>query len=124
MKPSDVEDGSPISSVYFDTLPDLPSYHSRLHRIDKATAIRMRWYGDRDPMDAKQQLFIERKIHRAAITNEWSTKERAPLMQADALKFISNHEDCNLPDMQIDESDRVFLGDVRRQICEKEQVGS
>lgn len=124
LTPSDIEDGAPVSSVYLDSLPELPSYHARLRRDDKATAVRVRWYGNRDPPNPKQQLFIERKVHREAFTNEWSTKERAPLLQRDALAFLSLDDNtAGLPEkMDVDGSDRDFLVDVREHIHEQKQV--
>lgn len=65
-------DWSLISSVYFDER-SMPSYLSRLRRDDRASVIRVRWYGDRDP-GPLQELFIERKVHREGWTGERSYK--------------------------------------------------
>jgi SPX domain protein involved in polyphosphate accumulation len=57
-------DSSPVSSVYLDS-PSVgfPSYYSRLRREDGATAVRLRWYGERNPEDPFQQVFVEKKVH-------------------------------------------------------------
>jgi SPX domain protein involved in polyphosphate accumulation len=57
-------DSSPVSSVYLDSLASgLPAYHARLRREDGATAVRLRWYGERDPEDPFQEIFVEKKVH-------------------------------------------------------------
>lgn len=84
-----VSDSGMVASVYFDNPSELSSYHSRLRRIDMASVARMRWYGERVPLDPHQQLFIEKKVHRAPYTNQWSTKERAPMLQKDVADFLA-----------------------------------
>lgn len=57
-------DASPITSVYLDSLlAGLPSYHTRLRRRDGATAVRLRWYGERNAEDPSQEIFVEKKVH-------------------------------------------------------------
>lgn len=94
LSPPSNKDSSSISSVYLDALPHLPIYHGRLRRVDGATAVRVRWYGDRDPGDPQQQLFVERKTHREAYTNEYSSKERAPLQQQFMAGFLGGKQDA------------------------------
>ncbi len=43
-------------------------------QVDTATCVRIRWYGERNPSKPDQKLFVERKLHRDAITGEVSTK--------------------------------------------------
>ena len=82
-------DSAPVTSVYLDALPQLPLYHDRLRRVDGATAVRARWYGTRDPSNPAQQLFIERKVHREAYTDQFSSKERAGMDQGEMAAFLA-----------------------------------
>lgn len=61
-----------MSSVYYDN-EAMDSYMSRLRRDDKATAIRIRFYGERST-SGSQEVYLERKVHREAWTGERSCK--------------------------------------------------
>ena len=61
-----------MSSVYYDDR-EMQSYMTRLRRDDRATAIRVRFYGER-AKSGEQQLYLERKTHRENWTGEKSCK--------------------------------------------------
>eukprot|EP00216_Chloropicon_sp_CCMP2111_P003955 CAMPEP_0198241892 /NCGR_PEP_ID=MMETSP1446-20131203/7108_1 /TAXON_ID=1461542 ORGANISM="Unidentified sp, Strain CCMP2111" /NCGR_SAMPLE_ID=MMETSP1446 /ASSEMBLY_ACC=CAM_ASM_001112 /LENGTH=743 /DNA_ID=CAMNT_0043924821 /DNA_START=269 /DNA_END=2503 /DNA_ORIENTATION=+ len=75
-----LRDSQSISSVYYDS-PDLHVYHNRLLRHDKASLVRVRWYGKRDPKQPDFPLFVERKVHREFWTGHRSVKERCTVQQ-------------------------------------------
>ena len=59
LKTQKLQDWTTVSSVYFDD-SEMQNYMGRLRRDDKATAIRIRFYGQRR-RTGDQQLFLERK---------------------------------------------------------------
>ena len=67
-----LSDWTAVSSVYFDDA-DFQTYQSRLRREDKASVVRVRWYGVRSTR-ASQELYVERKVHREPWTGEKSFK--------------------------------------------------
>ena len=79
--PTSTPDSGAVTSIYYDHPSELSAYHERLRREDGASMVRLRWYGDRDARDPGQPLFVEKKVHREAYTEQFSTKERAPLEQ-------------------------------------------
>lgn len=115
-------DSSPITSVYIDSLPGLVSYHSRLRRDDGATAVRLRWYGKRDPGDPDQTIFVERKVHREAVDNpgDGSVKERVGVPQEQIPALLAGLP-VELP-QGISQHDVEFIADVQSYIVTNRQV--
>ena len=72
LKTQKLRDWTTVSSVYHDD-SEMQNYMGRLRRDDKATAIRVRFYGQRR-RTGDQQLFLERKTHREKWTGEKSCK--------------------------------------------------
>ena len=70
----------PPRSVYFDRLPTLDTYHTRIMRDDGARLVRIRWYGDQDPtpqdVASGALVYVERKTHREKWSGEESSKVR------------------------------------------------
>ncbi|CAO3681357.1 unnamed protein product [Rhizopus stolonifer] len=64
-----------ISSVYFDN-ESLDLYTARLERESGAEAIRLRWYGDN-----QEDIYVERKTHKAAWLEGKSVKDRFRIKQ-------------------------------------------
>ncbi|KDD72374.1 VTC domain-containing protein, partial [Helicosporidium sp. ATCC 50920] len=83
-----VSDAALVTSVYLDSPPELPLYHARLARDDRAIALRVRWYGD-EPPGPQSRVFMERKVHREAWTGALSSKDRAPLLYAQVADLLS-----------------------------------
>ena len=117
-----VSDSSPISSVYLDNLPDLVSYHARLRREDGATAVRLRWYGKRDPEDRSSTIFVERKVHREAVeqVGDGSVKERVGVPQGQIPRLLAGLP-VLLPEGSSKE-DMEFVNDVQAYIVRNRQV--
>lgn len=110
-----IKDFGNIASVYLDNVPALEHYHERLHRRDKASVIRLRWYGDRDADNGDQTIFVERKVHRNAYTGLTSSKERGSIPQrhvADLLKGEYHNGEAK---------DAVFLLSAAAEIGEQRQ---
>lgn len=75
-----------VSSVYFDN-PQFDLYDERLNRNDGAESIRLRWYG---PLNGdNDNVYIERKTHKAAWLDGKSVKDRFRLKEAQVDSFIS-----------------------------------
>lgn len=72
MREENQQDWTTISSVYYDDR-EMQNYSSRLRRDDRATAIRVRFYGERSRSEL-QSLYLERKTHREGWTGEKSCK--------------------------------------------------
>ncbi|KAK2077709.1 hypothetical protein QBZ16_004555 [Prototheca wickerhamii] len=89
-----VSDAAPIASVYLDEPETLPVYHARLRRSDGASAVRLRWYGERDAHDPSKQIFVEQKIHRESYTGQFSSKERASLRQEEVAAYLAGRPDA------------------------------
>ena len=89
-----VSDAAPIASVYLDEPETLPVYHARLRRSDGASAVRLRWYGERDAHDPGKQIFVEQKIHRESYTGQFSSKERASLRQEEVAAYLAGRPDA------------------------------
>lgn len=119
LTPPPTRDSSAVSSVYYDTLPELPVYHSRLRRVDGAASIRLRWYGPRDVNNPSQQMFVERKTHREPVSNELSVKERAAICQGELPSFVKGE---TFKGCSEEPSDRSFLDSVQSQLVEAKQV--
>ncbi|KAG8345836.1 VTC domain [Trypanosoma vivax] len=90
--------GSPISSVYYDNDKFL-LYHRRLERLDGATLIRMRWYGqpfsdDWSKLEPTDSVFMEIKVHHEAWSGERSNKRRFALKESQVDHYI--HGDLSL----------------------------
>lgn len=117
MAPPPTLDSGSVTSVYLDALPDLPSYHERLRREDGASAVRVRWYGDRTPFDPGQPLYVERKVHREALSNEFSTKERAQLAQGEVLAFLEGRLVVDLGTKE-----GALLGSVQSRVAALQQA--
>ncbi|KAG1149447.1 hypothetical protein G6F37_000443 [Rhizopus arrhizus] len=64
-----------VSSVYFDN-QQLGLYTGRLEREPGAEAIRLRWYGDNE-----EDVYVERKTHKAAWLEGKSVKDRFRIKQ-------------------------------------------
>ena len=64
-------DSQLTNSVYLDN-SQLELYHGRLDNTPGAIALRLRWYGNRQP----GRVFVETKTHRDTWTGEVSVKER------------------------------------------------
>eukprot|EP00204_Picochlorum_oklahomense_P001787 CAMPEP_0118803424 /NCGR_PEP_ID=MMETSP1161-20130426/17101_1 /TAXON_ID=249345 /ORGANISM="Picochlorum oklahomensis, Strain CCMP2329" /LENGTH=873 /DNA_ID=CAMNT_0006731935 /DNA_START=205 /DNA_END=2826 /DNA_ORIENTATION=+ len=110
-----IKDFGSISSVYLDSVPALEHYHDRLHRRDKASVIRLRWYGDRDPDNGDETIFVERKVHRNAYTGLTSSKERGSIPQrhvGDLLRGQYHNKEAK---------DAVFLSSAATEIAEQGQ---
>ncbi|KEG12932.1 polyphosphate synthetase Protein [Trypanosoma grayi] len=90
--------GSPVSSVYLDNDKFL-LYHRRLERLEGATLIRMRWYGDPFESDWNQlgpndAVFMEIKVHHEAWSGERSNKRRFALKEKEVDRYV--HGDLSL----------------------------
>ncbi len=72
--------------MYFDRLPTLDTYHTRIMRDDGARLVRIRWYGDQDPtpqdVASGALVYVERKTHREKWSGEESSKVRGALLAA------------------------------------------
>jgi len=78
-----------VTSVYFDS-SDFKSYHGRVAKEEGARVFRIRWYGDKDPIDAKCTVFMERKIHHQSWLNTGpSMKERFTLKSGKVRGFLN-----------------------------------
>lgn len=73
-----------VSSIYFDNSA-FELYKKRLEKMDKALAIRIRWYGSED---GPKEVFVERKLHREDWTGELSEKTRFRLKEKHLNDFI------------------------------------
>lgn len=71
-----------ISSVYLDN-EKLYSYHQRIKKEQNARLIRLRWYND-----DKNNIFVERKIHKEKWTLEKSSKDRFLLSDYKVLPYL------------------------------------
>ncbi|KFM23559.1 Vacuolar transporter chaperone 4 [Auxenochlorella protothecoides] len=87
-----VADAAAVTSVYFDNPEELPVYHARLRRADGATAVRLRWYGERAAASPDQEIFVEEKVHRESWTDHFSSKERARLVQGEVAAFLAGQD--------------------------------
>ncbi|KAL6780753.1 hypothetical protein ACKKBF_B11890 [Auxenochlorella protothecoides x Auxenochlorella symbiontica] len=87
-----VADAAAVTSVYFDNPEELPVYHARLRRADGATAVRLRWYGERAAASPDQEIFVEEKVHRESWTDHFSSKERARLAQGEVAAFLAGQD--------------------------------
>ncbi|KAH9586293.1 protein of unknown function DUF202 [Trypanosoma melophagium] len=90
--------GSPVSSVYWDNAKFL-LYHRRLERLEGATLIRMRWYGDTFEPDwnrlaPEDSVFMEIKVHHEAWSGERSNKRRFALKEKEVDQYL--HGDLSL----------------------------
>eukprot|EP00124_Ichthyophonus_hoferi_P003234 Ihof_evm1s269 gene=Ihof_evmTU1s269 len=72
-----------ITSIYYDN-PQLDLYHERIEKIERALALRMRWYGSRP-----KEVFVERKTHHEDWTGDKSVKERFSIKAKHVNAFIS-----------------------------------
>lgn len=71
-----------ISSVYLDNA-ELDSYHQRIRKEQNARLVRLRWYNSN-----KDQIFVERKIHKEKWTMEKSSKDRFVLPEYKVLPYL------------------------------------
>ncbi|KAI8987820.1 VTC domain-containing protein [Mycotypha africana] len=75
-----------ISSVYFDN-DQFDLYGERLSRSEGAEAIRLRWYG---PLtEENDNIYVERKTHKAAWLDGKSVKDRFRLKEQQVNAFLS-----------------------------------
>lgn len=78
----DIADAA-ISSVYLDN-DQMELYTGRLDKTEGAEAVRLRWYGSKQP----KEVFVERKIHREDWTGEVSVKSRFLLKEKHVANYI------------------------------------
>ena len=65
-------------------------YHERLRRDEGARLVRLRWYGDGNRDAASTAVYVERKVHHEAWTNEPSVKARfGPLRGTEVLDAVA-----------------------------------
>ncbi|KAK4519646.1 uncharacterized protein ATC70_009883 [Mucor velutinosus] len=84
-KQYEVEDMA-VSSVYFDN-KGFDLYSERLSRDDGAEAIRLRWYG---PLNQdNNNVYVERKTHKAAWLDGKSVKDRFRLKEPQVVPFLA-----------------------------------
>ncbi|KAI7904520.1 VTC domain-containing protein [Cokeromyces recurvatus] len=76
-----------VSSVYFDN-PQFDLYTERLERYEAAEAIRLRWYGPHK--DENDNIFVERKTHKAPWREGKSVKDRFRLKEGLVNSFLSS----------------------------------
>lgn len=74
-----------VSSVYFDN-DNFDLYSGRLHRDDGAEAVRLRWYGPLTPEN--NDIYVERKTHKAAWLEGKSVKDRFRLKEPQVEPFL------------------------------------
>ncbi|KAI8641649.1 VTC domain-containing protein [Parasitella parasitica] len=80
------EEDMAVSSVYFDN-KDFDLYSERLNREDGAEAIRLRWYG---PLNQdSNNVYVERKTHKAAWLQGKSVKDRFRLKEPQVDLFLA-----------------------------------
>jgi len=86
-EPDEPIDSQLVSSVYLDNeMGDC--FHNRVLRMENATLIRYRWYGQNTGSD-DQPVFIERKTHHESWSGLDSTKERFLLPQGTVKKYLN-----------------------------------
>lgn len=76
-----------VSSVYLDNVR-FELYYGRLHKLQGAEAIRIRWYGRVVP----QIVFMERKRHEESWTGEKSKKLRFKIYESDVVDYINGND--------------------------------
>ncbi|KAI9469108.1 MAG: VTC domain-containing protein [Benjaminiella poitrasii] len=76
-----------VSSVYFDN-DQFDLYSERLNRSEGAEAIRLRWYGP--PKDENDDIYVERKTHKAIWRDGKSVKDRFRLKESLVNSFLSS----------------------------------
>eukprot|EP00923_Selenidium_pygospionis_P038101 GHVN01066592.1.p1 GENE.GHVN01066592.1~~GHVN01066592.1.p1 ORF type:complete len:181 (+),score=12.58 GHVN01066592.1:818-1360(+) len=74
-----VSESQMVTSVYFDN-DECYSYRRRIAKLEGATLIRFRWYGD-NLGEKDKEIFIERKTHHEGWSGEPSAKERFSIPQ-------------------------------------------
>lgn len=80
------EEDMAVSSVYFDN-SNFDLYSERLKREDGAEAIRLRWYG---PLNQdNNNVYVERKTHKAAWLDGKSVKDRFRLKEPQVDPFLA-----------------------------------
>ncbi|CAO0789351.1 unnamed protein product [Mucor circinelloides] len=80
------EEDMAVSSVYFDN-KNFDLYSERLNRDEGAEAIRLRWYG---PLDQENNnVYVERKTHKAAWLDGKSVKDRFRLKEPQVEPFLA-----------------------------------
>ncbi|KAG0750335.1 hypothetical protein G6F57_001758 [Rhizopus arrhizus] len=84
-KPYEASDAA-VSSIYYDN-NSLDNYHARLNRNKGAETIRIRWYGKSD--QTNNDVYIERKTHRAEWLDDKSVKDRFKLKESQVIRFMS-----------------------------------
>lgn len=77
-------DSQMTNSVYLDN-SSLELYHGRLDKRANAIAVRLRWYGMKEPPAI---VFVERKTHREGWKGEESVKERFQLPEDKVVPFL------------------------------------
>ena len=103
-----------ITSVYFDN-PELDVYHTRLERLQGATLVRARWYGENPDLSGVHgiyggeeneedgdehgcggcgkmesgDVFVERKTHHESWSLDGSVKERFRLERPHLAGYVS-----------------------------------
>ncbi|KAI8985358.1 VTC domain-containing protein [Pilobolus umbonatus] len=75
-----------VSSVYFDN-DNFDLYSDRLHRLEGAESIRLRWYSHLNHKN--DSVFVERKTHKAAWLNGKSVKDRFRLKDSQVDSFLT-----------------------------------
>ena len=77
-------------------------YHERLRRDEGARLVRLRWYGDGDRDAASTAVYVERKVHHEAWTNEPSVKARfGPLRGTEVLDAVAWDEAAARPKAKV-----------------------
>lgn len=80
------EEDMAVSSVYFDN-SNFDLYSERLNREDGSESIRLRWYG---PLNQdNNNVYVERKTHKAAWLNGKSVKDRFRLKEPQVNPFLA-----------------------------------
>ena len=91
--------GSYTTSIYYEN-PDFLLYHRRLERLEGASLVRFRWYGDgkggendkhdiNPDLSPDAEIFVEMKVHHEAWSGEASTKRRFNLKSKEINDYLS-----------------------------------
>jgi len=105
---------SSITSIYFDN-EDFDLYTGRLKKTQGAEAIRIRWYGEKEP----SVVFVEQKRHEQGWTGATSVKSRFKISERDVVSFINGKDVWESVKALNGNDVRSLYREIRRKMVER-----